>query len=257
MSASVIVTHAVSALLLPPLDLVLACAAGMLLKKRWPRFGRWLSAGALLLLVVFSTRAGALLFVAPLENRIPPLVSAKGTGAQAIVVLGGGRLADAPEYGGNAIPAYATLARLRYAAKLHRETGLPLLVAGGAPTGGGEAEAAVMARTLREAFATPVKWQDDQSDNTAQNADFSARILKREGITRILLVTDAMHMPRAQAIFETTGLEIVAAPTMLFSRDTLTALQFLPDGEGLRRTHYALHEWVGLAWYRLRHDSAM
>jgi len=255
MSASVIVTHAVSALLLPPLDLVLACAAGMLLKKRWPRLGRWLSAGALLLLLVFSTRAGALLFVAPLENRVPPLASAQGTGAQAIVVLGGGRLADAPEYGGNDIPGYATLARLRYAAKLHRETGLPLLVAGGAPTGG-EAEAAVMARTLREAFATPVKWQDDHSDDTAQNAAFSARILKREGITRILLVTDAMHMPRARAVFERTGLEIVAAPTMLFSRDTLTALQFLPDGEGLRRTHYALHEWLGLAWYRLRHGSA-
>lgn len=257
MSVSVIATNVVSALLLPPLNLVLVCTVGLLLRRRWPRTGLTLIGSALVALVVFSTPAGALLFVAPLEQRTAPIASARDTGAQAIVVLSGGRLANAPEYGGKDIPSFTTLARLRYAAKLHRETGLPLLVTGGAPDGSTEAEAVGMARTLQEDFAVPVKWVEEKSDNTAENAAFSADILKQAGVRRILLVTDAMHMPRSQAIFEKTGLEIVAAPTILLSRASLKPLHFVPSGEGLHRTHYAIHEWIGIAWYSLRHGSAL
>jgi len=256
MSTGVIVNNIVAAALLPPLDLVLVCCAGILLRRRFPRFGSGLSIGALMLLVVFSTRAGALLLVAPLENRTMPLADARAAGAGAIVVLGGGRLANAPEYGGADIPSYLELARLRYAARLQHETGLPVLVSGGVPDGRGEPEAESMARALRGSFDTPVKWLESRSDNTAQNARYSADTLRAAGVRRILLVTDAIHMPRALGIFKATGLEAVAAPTMLFSRDRLSVLDFLPDGEGLRRTHYALHEWLGLLWYRLRYDRA-
>lgn len=257
MSASVIATNAVSALLLPPLNLVLVCAAGLLLRRRWPRTGLALVTGALIALIVFSTPAGALLFVAPLEQRTAPIASARDTGAQAIVVLSGGRLENAPEYDGKDIPSLTALARLRYAAKLHRETGLPLLVTGGAPDGSAEAEAVGMARTLQDDFAVPVKWIEEKSDNTAESAAFSATILRQAGIRRILLVTDAMHMPRSQAIFGRTGLEIVAAPTILLSRASLKPLYFVPSGEGLRRTHYAIHEWIGIVWYSLRHGSVL
>jgi uncharacterized SAM-binding protein YcdF (DUF218 family) len=190
MSASVIVNNAIGTILLPPLNLILLCACGILLSRRWPRFGTTLGLLALLALA---------------------------------------------------------------AARLQRETGLPLLTSGGRPDGGGEPEADSMARSLREDFGVPVAWRERRSNNTAQNAAFAATILRREGIKRILLVTDAMHMPRAQAIFAATGLQVVAAPTMFFSRDRLDFLQFLPDGEGLRRSQYALHEWLGLAWYALRY----
>src|SRR5205085_10323064 len=106
------------------------------------------------------------------------------------VVVWGGRLARAPEYGGRDVPSYITGARLRYAAKLHHETGLPILVTGGAPDGSKEAEAIVMARSLREDFAVPVKWIELRSSNTAENASFSTQILKQAGVQRILLVTD-------------------------------------------------------------------
>jgi uncharacterized SAM-binding protein YcdF (DUF218 family) len=257
MSASVIVTNAVSALLLPPLNLILVCAAGLVWRRRWPRFGLTVSASALVALLVFSTSAGALLLVAPLEQRTGALASLRPTGAQAIVVLSGGRIENAPEYGGQAVPAYSTLVRLRYAAKLHRETGLPLLVTGGAPDGSDEAEAVSMARSLRDDFSVPVKWIEEESHDTAQNAEFSERLLKHAGVRRILLVTDALHMPRAQLIFERHGMKIIPAATMWFSHDRLKPLHFLPSGEGLRRSHYALHEWIGIAWYWLRHDSAL
>ncbi len=246
-------TNAVSALLLPPLDLIIPCGIGLLLRRRWPRVGLTLGALSLGLLLALCTKAGAQLLVRPLESLTRPLASAAAAGAQAIVVLGGGRISAAPEYGGRDVPQPQTLARLRYAAALQRATGLPLLLSGGKPDGSAESEAEVMARSLRDDFAVPVRWLEPDSDNTAENARNSAQLLRRDGVRRVLLVTDAMHMPRAEAIFARSGLAAVAAPTLFLGRERLSAIDFLPDGEGLRRSHYALHEWLGLVWYQLRY----
>ncbi len=248
MHLSLIITKAVSALLLPPLNLILLCTIGLLLHSRRPRLGRAISAFALVTLAIISTPAGALLLAAPLEQRSSPPISAQHTGAQAIVVLGGGRIRNAPEYGGHDTPKPIPLVRLRYAAQLYRETGLPVLVSGGAPDGAPESEAAVMARSLREDFGVPVRWVEGGSDDTWQNAVLSANILRAAGVQRILLVTDAIHMPRAQTLFAQTGLDVVAAPASLRSHSPLRATDFLPSAEGMYRAHYALHEWIGLAW---------
>src|SRR3982074_2002335 len=100
MSTSWLITNIVSALFLPPLNLVVPAVVGLMLRKRWPRFGAILCVMSLIGLVVLSTEAGARLLVAPLESFSVPLVSARGAGAQAIVVLGGGRMKNAPEYAG-------------------------------------------------------------------------------------------------------------------------------------------------------------
>lgn len=242
MNASWVATNAAAMLLLPPLNLVLIAGCGLWWRRRQPRLGAALSIGAL-----------ALLLVAPLENLTQPLASRELPAVQAIVVLGNGRIGGAPEYGGRDSPGLTTLARLRYAAHLQRASGLPLLVSGGSPDGAAESEAAVMARSLREDFGVPVRWLEQDSDNTAENARYAAQQLRDDGIRRVLLVTDAMHMPRSRSVFIRYGLDVVPAPTVFFSRQRLTALDFFPDGEGLRRSHYALHEWIGLLWYRLRH----
>ena len=100
-----------------------------------------------------------------------------------------------------------TLMRLRAAARLHRETGLPVLVSGGAPDGPGESEARLMARSLKEDFGITARWLEEQSTNTAGNAILSAPLLHEANVRRILLVTDAVHMPRARWAFERVGLE--------------------------------------------------
>lgn len=243
----------IQTLVLPPLSLFLLYGAGWMLRRRRPRLGRMMSGGAIALLVVLCTNAGAWLLLRPLENLDPPLASANG--AEAIVVLSAGRLENSPEYGGRDIPDYVALARARYAAKLQRETRLPLLVAGGRErvSGQGEALANGMARVLQEDFLVPVSWVEDKSANTAENAAFSAAILKRAGVRRILLVTDAMHMHRARMAFSHEGMEVIGAPTMFFSRDRWSWLDFLPGAEGLRRSRYAIHEWLGLAWYELQY----
>lgn len=252
MNLALIATKAVSALLLPPLNLILLCALGLLLRRRTPRAGLALSALALLTLTVISTPAGSLLLARPLENLVPPLASAQGSGAQAIVVLGGGRIAQAPEYKGHDLPRLVPLVRLRYTAALWRATHLPVLASGGAPDGATESEAALMARSLREDFGVPVTWIEGASNNTEQNAAYSADILRRHGVRRILLVTDSVHMPRAKMIFDKTGLDVVPAPASLTGRGRLLPTDFMPAGEALFVSHYAMHEWLGILWQSFR-----
>lgn len=255
MSLSWLINAAIGALLLPPLNLILLCALGLWLRRRWPRLGIGLLIAALLILTVISTRFGASLFVTPLERLNPALTSAKEPGAQAIVVLGGGRISAAPEYAGQDIPSAAALQRMHYAAKLQRETSLPLLVTGGQPDGAAESEAAIMARVLREDFSVPVKWVEGASNNTAENAQFSYRMLHAVGVRRILLVTDALHMQRAKLVFEQMGFEVIAAPTIFVSNTRSTPADFLPSAHWLQKSSYAMHEWLGLAWYGLRYRN--
>ncbi|ABR90355.1 Uncharacterized conserved protein [Janthinobacterium sp. Marseille] len=256
MSSAWLFNTVAGALLLPPLNLILLCALGLLLRPRWPRLGLGLSVLALVVLALCSTRFGATLFISPLEKFNPPLQLGDASGAQAIVVLGGGRISNALEYAGQDIPSSPTLHRLRYAATLYRTTHLPVLVSGGQPDGAAVSEAAVMARVLREDFSVPVRWLEQASNNTAENAQLSARMLREAGVKHILLVTDAMHMQRAKQVFTQAGLKVVAAPTIFISNARHTPADFLPSSQWLQQTSYALHEWLGLAWYRWRYPPA-
>ncbi len=247
-------TNAVSGLLLPPLNLILLCAAGILMRRHWHRPGTAVVLLSLALLVMLSTKAGARLLVRPLEEMTSALALPAAANAQAIVVLGGGRRRNAPEYDGQDVPLPGVLARLRYAARLHRQTGLPLLVAGGSPDGASDSEAELMARVLRDDFNAPARWIEGSSRNTAQNAQNAAAMLRQVDVARILLVTDALHMPRSQRVFLQAGLAVTAAPTNYLGGSPLLLADFIPNGGALSDSHYAIHEWIGLVWYRLRHD---
>ena len=195
-------TNAVTALLIPPGLLILALAAGLAVLRRHPRTGRTLlvSATAGLYLLAMPITATFLLQ----QWEAPPLEAEQLKKAQAIVVLGGGKYAQAPEYGGDTVSAKG-LVRLRYAAALQRRTGLPLLVSGGSPEGGTTDEAKTMRIALEQDFGVPVRWSEDRSANTLENAQLTRKLLEREGIRRICLVTHAWHMPRARLAFEHAG----------------------------------------------------
>ena len=240
--------------LLPPAGLFVLLLIGYLIRKRWLLAGKVVTRTSLVVFVILCTPAGANLLVAPLENLTAPLVPLAVTGAQAIVVLAAGRVDNAPEYGDADIPDYIALARLRYGAHLQHQTSLPLLVSGGnrAENAPFKSKAEDMARALHDDFLTPVKWVEDRSETTSENAKLSSAILKAAGVSRILLVTDAMHMPRAEKVFKDVGLQVVPAPTMFFRLQHVDLGTFLPSAEGLRRSYYASYEWVGIAWYRLR-----
>ena len=177
----------------------------------------------------------------------------ESTDAQAIVVLGAGRRTHAPEFGGETVNRLA-LERLRYAAKLARSSGLPLLVSGGAPHGD-TPEAVLMQRALELDYGVRTRWVESASRDTRENAQFSAVHLHAVGVRRVLLVTHAMHMKRARDAFAAAGLEVVPAPTAWLGGDDKEtagdqALVELPSQNTAYAGWFALHELLGQLAYR-------
>jgi uncharacterized SAM-binding protein YcdF (DUF218 family) len=239
-----------SQLLLPPLSLLLLAGAGLWVSRSRPAVARRLLAVSVILLWLAATpyvAEGALRWLegtpVALNTRQPPV--------GAIVVLGAGQYFAAPEYGGNTV-SRSGLERLRYAARLQRETGLPLLVTGGSPEGDYESEAMRMKTVLEQDFQVPVRWVEGASDNTLENARFSRPLLQAEGIQRIYLITHAWHMPRAAEVFRRMGFEVVPAPTAFTTRYRTSLLTFIPSGEAMHHSHLFAHEVIGMAWYRLK-----
>jgi uncharacterized SAM-binding protein YcdF (DUF218 family) len=104
--------------------------------------------------------------------------------------------------------------------------------------------------------------QEPDSLNTYQNAVNVNALMAQEGIERVLLVTSAMHMPRALGIFMKLGIPAIAAPTdFIVSSQTVAEiggtrqavmLSLLPDAANLALVSRALKEYLGLVVYRLR-----
>lgn len=242
----------VASMVLPPFSLLLLILAGLLLMRHHPRSGRLLAFAALIALMLLNLPLIGIRLQRTSEASPPLPVAPQQTvhalaGAQAIVVLGGGSHPAAAEYGGDTV-SRSTLERLRYAARLQRISGLPVLVSGGAPFGG-RPEAQSMRETLMEDFGVPVRWIEDASRDTEQNAELSAQLLHREGIDRVALVTSAMHMARATAMFRRQNLAVIPAPTGFAADSPALIDDLLPKPSAQSDSHEALHEWLGRLWY--------
>jgi uncharacterized SAM-binding protein YcdF (DUF218 family) len=246
MNLAWLATNFLSAVLLPPLNLLLVGLVGLWLLRRRRTLGKVLIAVALVGLWLLSTPYIAKRTLAAFEAA--PLVNPSGSEADAIVILGGGKYRAAPEFG--SIKGEA-LERLHYGAWLAKRVKKPILVTGGAPDGG-PAEAPIMKAVLEQSFHTPVRWVEDRSDNTRENAAYSAALLKQAGIGRIYLVSQAWHLPRAIPEFERHGLTVIAAGTGFVNTAPTTPLDFLPNGRYLKHSYYATHEAIGRVWYGLR-----
>jgi uncharacterized SAM-binding protein YcdF (DUF218 family) len=247
-----IVAALAKSLLLPPFGLFLLIAAGWLIMRRHRRLGRVLFAAGLVTLYLLSTPyIGSLLLR---SFQIYPALSADraSDGVGAIVVLGADVRRQAPEFGGDTVGAL-TLERIRYGAKLHRELGLPLLVTGGAARPQGHPVGLAMRESLEQDFVVPVRWAETEAVNTYENAKNSSDILTAMGIAKIYLVTHAWHMPRAKMAFESTGLQVVPAPTGFLARPTPEFGDFIATASGLLISYYALYEGVGYLWYSLNY----
>jgi uncharacterized SAM-binding protein YcdF (DUF218 family) len=239
-----------SALLLPPLSLLLVLLIGLLLRRSRPALSHALLLGSFVLLWLASTPYVAETALHLLEGP-PHAVDLRTEHADAIVVLGGGTYFDAPEYGADTVGS-ETLSRLRYAAALQRATGKPVLASGGIPLGNDLSEARQMQAVLEQEFNIPVRWTEDSSNNTFENARYSFQLLQQHGIKRVYLVTHAYHMPRSVFAFQSAGFEVVPAPTSFTTRLRTDVFSFIPRAESLRNSKIFMHEIIGLLWYRLK-----
>jgi uncharacterized SAM-binding protein YcdF (DUF218 family) len=191
---------------------------------------------------VLSLPAVSLALMAQVET-MPPISPAQLREIDAIVILGGGLYHEAPEFTSDTVNP-VTLERLRYGARLARESFRPVLVSGGAPAGG-QAEADAMRWTLAQDFGIDARWVEAASIDTAGNARESARILFREKMTRIALVSHASHLPRAVPLFAAEGLTVTPAPLGFTTTPPLTAYLWMPSTQGLHESRRALHEMLG------------
>lgn len=251
-----------AALLLPPLPLLLLALLGARLMY-WRRGVAWLILllSTALIWLSCSNAVGELLEQTLLGRYHTPLssdqigklrVAKPGTRQIAIVVLGAGREQAAPEYGVANLKPLA-LARLHYGLWLARQTNAPVMFSGGIghgePVGTTEAEAA--ARIAEADYGRPLKWVENQSRDTRENASNAVSMLQAAGVNEVILVTHGWHMPRAMRAFQAevrrlaTPIQLTPAP-MGLARDTGSSVRWLPTGEGFSRVRFVLREWLGL-----------
>ena len=238
-------------LVLPPAAPLLLALLGLVLAIRKKAAGLLLAFAGIALLWFLSCHAVAVWLAQTILPQYAPLtVPALKSGAvQAIVVLGGGVHPVAPEYG-EAQSSPAAAMRLRYGAWLAGQTGLPVAFAGGMGWGAADAqvlsEGEVARRMAEQDYGLKLRWVDDRSRDTAENASLLRPLLQKDGVQRIALVTHAWHMPRSALAFERTGFTVTAAPMgfMLPSRNS--ALEWLPSSDGLDASRLVLKEWLAL-----------
>jgi uncharacterized SAM-binding protein YcdF (DUF218 family) len=238
------------AVVMPPTGFVVLIAVGLLMRGAWRRAGRRLTWAALIALILLGMPIVSYNLLLALETGLPMTPPADHP-PQAIVVLG----AEVIRAHGEPLgvrPGLLTLDRLRTAAALHRRTGLPILVTGGTTQPHTAAVGLVMAQSLKDDFQTPPRWVEAKSADTWENARFSADILRAEGITSVYVVTHSWHMRRAILAFQGTGLTVTAFPTSLDDQVGFEFSDFLPRASDWQAGYFALHEWIGYAWYKLR-----
>lgn len=210
---------------------------------------------ALLGLFCWSFPPVAILHSSLLEGRYPaPSLPVPEAGV--IVVLSGG-LDESPPPLSATYAATSTYKRTMDAAWLHRNgKSLPIVVSGG-PIGRAE-EGPSAAEVMKQILLTQGVPNDqilleDASHSTFENAVLSAALLRKQGISRILLVTDAVHMTRAELAFRHQGLDVLPSPCCFYSAIPLEHwYDYIPTRRAIRANEATLHEWLGLLWYRVR-----
>jgi len=242
--------------LIVPLNLCVTCLViGTLLfifHRRKTAFA--IAAAGLGWAMFWSLPASSLWAGGRLEQLYPHTLPAELPTAQAIVVLGGNTANNRlnwfePYNSATASP------RVDTAALLYKAKRAPLIVVSGAALEGKVSEAQSMAHALEEQGIPPqVLVLENRSHNTHQNGVYTAAKLRALHISRILLVTSALHMPRALAVFRKQGLMAIPAPSapQIYVPGTPGFSFWLPDMRALDASRSIIKEYVGLLVYWLR-----
>ena len=239
--------------------LIVLCLGAVLLWTRWRRGARWIVTLTALAAFALATLPVVTWPIVALENRfqVSPPLPAKVDG---IISLGGivnqfvskarGQTSVGP--GAERLTEFARLARRYPAAKL-------------VFTGG---SGSLLNQGLKEAdFLRPFLDKlglsgrdvifENQSRNTFENAVFSKRLVEPAPDEGWVLITSAIHIPRAVGVFRQAGWNVIAYPVSFMTEGRYqTDLRF-NLGRGMGHTTIWLHEWVGLVVYWLtgRSDS--
>ncbi|MBX9652397.1 YdcF family protein [bacterium] len=242
--------------LIAPINIVLfLLVLALLCRRRAPKLSGWSLFLGVALLYVSANELTAFLFMRGLEHQYPVITSTDVPPAEAIVALGGTVYpikyprVEAEEISGS---------RMLRVSRLYHAGKAPVIVCSGGTlyksSLGTERSEAEDIRDVLMSHQVPESalLLEKSSWNTNENAKATAKILREKGIKKIILVTSAFHMPRAVALFEREGFEVIAAPSDARAAGLGINLGiFLPSSEALRRTTLAINEYVGYYGYKL------
>ncbi len=250
--------YLIKQLAFPPSGLLILLLLSFFLRKRWPKtalVGFIFSISGLYMMslpITVEYAARSLETEAPLPMQ---QWSSLSQHADAIVILGGGREINDPAWEIDQ-PSLMAMQRIRYAARLAKASNLPILVSGGLHFGQPPSEAQIMADTLQQDFGVTARWLEGESRTTWENAQYSAEILKAEGIQRVVLVTNAWHMPRSRWSYEQFGFAVVSAPVGFLGGANGRPLKgWIPESKAMWHNTALLNEAIGAAMYRLSYRT--
>ena len=193
------------------------------------------------------------------------LPSAEIPQADVIVVLAGDERAE--QYPRQTPEVGEAGDRIIYAAWLYQQGAAPVILFSGGSikwlsVGSSPKDTAAY---LLEMMRVPhsAVWYETKSRNTYESAVACRKLLDEKGISRVILVTSAAHMPRSVALFERQGIEVIPAPTdytvtqsvpqhKFAGRLPSLVISLLPSAEYLRINTIMLKEYFGIVIYKLR-----
>jgi uncharacterized SAM-binding protein YcdF (DUF218 family) len=205
-----------------------------------------------LLLTVFSYGAISNTLLRPLEYKYAPLLSLEDMHhVKWVVVLGGGHTSD-PQIPITSQLSNASTARLIEGIRLYNMLPESKIIL----SGGGYFDPVPNAKIMADvALSIGINKEDLVLESVSKDTkDEAILIQKIVGKDRFVLVTSASHMPRSMALFKKCGMHPIPAPTDYFvkKRQRVSPGIFFPSANNLRKAERAFHEYLGIAWAKLR-----
>lgn len=145
--------------------------------------------------------------------------------------------------------------RIDRAQALYLNGRAPIILLSGGALEGKVSEAQGMAQVLKQrGLPESALLLENESRNTYENVLLSQPLLKHLGNPKVLVVTSALHMPRAMLVFNNLGIHAVAAPVtpQIVPPDDEILHPWLPHTRSLEASRSIIKEYFGLLGYWIR-----
>jgi uncharacterized SAM-binding protein YcdF (DUF218 family) len=218
--------------------------------RRASRIGRVLVLAAAALLTLMAYGMPFNLVAQSLESQFQPLLNPSGlSGVRWIVVLGGGHGYDPRRPALSQVSA-ATLSRVTEAVRLHRVLPATRILFSGGTTFDAVPDADLSSATALELGVEPnAVTLSRKPRNTTEELACIRQIV---GSEPFILVTSALHMPRAMLLARNYGLHPIPSTTDFRALPIPLPLSLFPRAGAPSLASASSHEILGIAWLRLR-----
>lgn len=228
----------------PALHAVLLLIIGMffLYRRRYPMAALVIAVAALWV-GLCSAPAFATWLQRSLEQPFAQRAASAYPKVDVIVVLGGGKLPNDPDWGGDDADSRPT--RLGFGLQLFQDGRAGTMLLSGA-----DQALKMSSRLQQQGVPGNALIIEDTSVNTHQNALYSTAMLRQRKLLNVLLVTSGIHMPRAEASFARQGFVVIPAPAPDEYQGPSSS--WWPRRSALTLSARCLREYLGIWFYRMR-----